>query len=293
MILVKNLRKYYGKTRGIEDISFSISPGEIYGLIGPNGAGKTTTIRVLTGFLRHDTGEAQIGEFSIPRELGRVKNRLGYLPGEVNYYPALRVKQFLEYNRSFYPFLDPQVEQQLAEELQLDTSKRFKELSMGNKKKVGIYQALVHQPDFLVLDEPTNGLDPLLQQTLYSLLERQRAKGCTILFSSHNLAEVERICDRVGIVRKGKIVLEASIEQLKKWSRRLVTVWDLHPIAPLQKEFDLVVQSGKQVVFSLPPEKIKTFLGRLAQCHFSDLSIRQPTLEETFMEYYREGGPQE
>ncbi|MBZ4649955.1 MULTISPECIES: ABC transporter ATP-binding protein [Thermosipho] len=174
MIKVKNLKKYYGKNVGIEDVSFEVKEGEIVGLIGPNGAGKTTTIRILTGFLTPDNGEAYIDNKKMPFEIDKVKKNIGYIPGEVNFYGDMKIKDFLKFNRAFYQNIDQDYEKYIIKTLGIDLNKKFKELSLGNKKKIAILQALVHKPKYLILDEPTSGLDPLVQQKFYALLEEHK-----------------------------------------------------------------------------------------------------------------------
>jgi ABC-2 type transport system ATP-binding protein len=174
MIKINNLNKYYGKHRGIEDVSFEIKEGELLGLIGPNGAGKTTTIRILTGFLKPDSGEALIDGKKMPYDVDFVKENIGYIPGEVNFYGDMKISEFLEFNRSFYKNIDKEYEKEIIDLLGIEVNKKFKALSLGNKKKVAILQALVHKPKYLILDEPTNGLDPLVQQKFYDLIKRHK-----------------------------------------------------------------------------------------------------------------------
>lgn len=288
MLIAEHLKKYYGKYRGVEDISFTIKPGEIYGLIGPNGAGKTTTIRIILGLLCKDAGIVKIGEHDIPKELNNVKNNIGYLPGEVNFYPDMRIKEFLKFNRNFYPQIENSYENELVEFLNIDTEKKFKELSQGNKKKVGILQALVHKPKYLIMDEPTNGLDPLLQSKLYELLEKEREKGTIILFSSHVLTEVERLCQRVGVIKDGKLIKELAMEDIHKYTRKLVTVYGLKNPEKLS-EYELVNHNRREFTFSINQTELKSFLNDLVNLEFDDLQIRNPTLEESFMEFYAEG----
>ncbi|WP_053001203.1 ABC transporter ATP-binding protein [Kosmotoga pacifica] len=287
MLVAEHLKKYYGKYRGIVDVSFAIKPGEIYGLIGPNGAGKTTTIRIILGLLQKDSGEVKIGNHRIPDDLNVVKPLIGYLPGEVNFYPDMRVKEFLKFNRNFYPEIDKSYEEELIEFLGIDTEKKFKELSQGNKKKVGILQSLVHKPSYIIMDEPTNGLDPLLQSKLYELLERERERGTVILFSSHVLSEVERLCQRVGVIKEGKLIKELSMEDIRKYTKKLVTVSGLSDLRTLSK-YELLEQKGSNFVFSVNRTELKDFLNSLIKLEFDDLQIRNPSLEESFMEFYNQ-----
>ena len=288
MLEIKGLKKYYGKHRGIEQVGFSISKGEVYGLIGPNGAGKTTTIRIIVGLLRADSGEISLDEKEIPKHLPSLMHRIGYLPGEINLYSGMRVSRFLKYNSHFYKNYDHSYASELCDYLDLDIKKRFKELSLGNRKKVGIIQALVHKPDILILDEPTNGLDPLLQKNLYRLVEKERKRGCAILFSSHNLSEVERLSDRVGIIKNGVLIKEMAINELSQYSTKVITVYDLKDGEKL-KPFEPEKALNGAVVFQIKKANLKPFLNLLNQADFHDVQIRNPTLEEQFMAFYTKG----
>ncbi|MFW6263076.1 MAG: ABC transporter ATP-binding protein [Thermotogota bacterium] len=288
MLEVKGLKKYYGKHRGIERVGFNINKGEIYGLIGPNGAGKTTTIRIILGLLSADEGEIFVDSKALPKHLNSMKHRIGYLPGEINLYPGMRVSRFLEYNSQFYKHYSKKYEKDLCEYLDLNKKKRVKELSQGNRKKVGIIQALVHQPDLLILDEPTNGLDPLLQKKLYELVEKERDRGCAILFSSHNLIEVERLSNRVGIIKDGILIEEMSINELSSFTNKMITVYDLKDAEKLQ-QFERKKFSSGADIFQIKRSQLKEFLTALNQSEYSDIEIRNPTLEETFMAFYNRG----
>jgi ABC-2 type transport system ATP-binding protein len=289
MIEVNKLRKFYGKYRGVIDVGFKIPKGEIYGLIGPNGAGKTTTIRVMLGLLKYDSGSIKIDGYDIPKQLNKIKGDIGYLPGEVNLYGSMKVSEFLKYNRNFYKNIDINYENELCDFLELDKNRKFKELSMGNKKKVGIVQALVHKPKFLILDEPTNGLDPLFQKKLYELVEKERDNGRAILFSSHNLMEVERLSKRVGIIKDGVLVEEMSISELTRYAKKLVTIYKLSDLKPLYK-FEHSYKNNGKTTFTIQRKELKEFLSILNTLDYKDMEIRNPSLEETFMGYYTKGG---
>jgi len=291
MIVADRLKKYYGKNCGVENVSFSIAPGEIYGLIGPNGAGKTTTIRIILGLLKMDSGSVSIGGVGVPEDLEKVKSSIGYLPGEVNFYGEMRVKEFLKFNRGFYSQDLQESEDELVEYLAIDREKKFKELSQGNKKKVGILQALVHHPKYLILDEPTNGLDPLLQNKLYQLLERERNGGATILFSSHVLSEVERLCQRVGVVRNGELVKELSMEDVREIAVRKITVTGYKDLSSLDG-YNSTYSDESSRVYSVRNSELNGFLKKLTALEYTDVEIKRPPLEETFMEIYG-GGEQE
>ena len=288
MITVSNLKKFYGKYRGVINVNFKIPEGEIYGLIGPNGAGKTTTIRIILGLLKQDSGRVLINEHEVPSQLNEIKKDIGYLPGEVNLYGNMKVSEFLKYNRKFYKTIDLEYEDELCEFLELDKSRKFKELSMGNKKKVGIVQALVHKPKVLILDEPTNGLDPLLQKKLYELVERERDNGRAILFSSHNLMEVERLSKRVGIIKDGTLVEEMTISELTKYAKKQIIVYHLSNREPLSK-FKHDLKNNGKISYTIQRNQLKEFMTILNTLDYKDMEIRNPSLEETFMGYYKEG----
>lgn len=285
VIVVKNLRKYYGKHRGVEDLSFEIHPGEIYGLIGPNGAGKTTAIRSVLGLLRRDAGDVLIADKEIPSQLEEVKPALGYLPGEVNYYGDMRVRDLLSFNRRFYTNVDSIYEAELIEYLDIDIQKKFKELSQGNRKKVGILQSVVHKPDYLIMDEPTNGLDPLLQEKLYQLLSKEKARGVAILFASHVLSEVERLCQRVGVIKRGQLIREFTIDSLREFASKRIAIIGLKSIEAL-KDYELVEKGKDRIVLSVRPSDLQDFLKKLCGMQFDDIEIKSPSLTEAFMKYY-------
>ncbi|MBM7559026.1 ABC transporter ATP-binding protein [Marinitoga litoralis] len=285
MIKINNLKKYYGKHRGIEDVSFEIKEGEILGLIGPNGAGKTTTIRILTGFLKPDSGEALIDGKKMPYEVDFVKENIGYIPGEVNFYGDMKISEFLEFNRSFYKNIDREYEKEIIELLGIEVNKKFKALSLGNKKKVAILQALVHKPKYLILDEPTNGLDPLVQQKFYDLIKRHKEMGAVILFSSHILSEVEKLCDTFAMIKDGSVVKSGSIEGLKDISKKIINVYNLKFIDELNKYKNS--KNKNTYTFDVKNSELKNFLEDLVKTDFSDIEIKNPALEDIFLELYK------
>lgn len=288
IIEVEHLTKYYGKAHGIEDVSFTVEEGEIFGFIGPNGAGKTTTIRTLLGLLFPSRGAARILGKDIFREGPEIRRYIGYLPSEVFFYERMRVRDLLHYAASFYPGDHRQRLRELAEYMELDLDRKVDELSYGNKKKVGIVQGLLHAPKLLFLDEPTLGLDPLMQLKFFELIRREnQGRGVTVFFSSHILSEVQRLCNRVAIIREGRIVEISDIRTLQQKSYKKVTVmaeglnserFDLPGVANLQVE-----NSTVRLYFK---GDINVILKRLADLQVRDVTIEDPTLEEIFMHYY-------
>ena len=216
VIEINHLTKNYGKARGITDITFQVEEGEIFGFIGPNGAGKSTTIRTLLSLIYPTSGSAKIFGMDSVKYAPEIKKQIGYLPSEVFYYDNMKVMDLLKYSASFYKKDCRKRIKELAEIMDLDLTKKMDDLSLGNKKKVGIVQGLLHEPKLLILDEPTSGLDPLMQQKFFELLELENKKGATILFSSHILSEVQKLCNRVAIIKEGKLVTVEKIRTLQE-----------------------------------------------------------------------------
>lgn len=292
VISTKNLSKSYGKSRGIQDLNLTINEGEIFGFIGPNGAGKSTTIRTLLGLIKPTSGSAEIFGLDIVKHGPAIREDVGYLPSEVFYYDNMRVKDLLKYSASFYNKPAKEIENrmlQLAKLLDLDLTKKIDDLSYGNKKKVGIIQGLQHSPKLIILDEPTVGLDPLMQQTFFELLREENKRGATILFSSHILSEVQKLCDRVAIIKEGKLVAVESIESLRKNSHVRVR---LELTAPVNKAWlklkgiSGLKADGPHLSF-LYRGDINAITKLLAQMKLRTAYIEEPALEEIFMHYYQ------
>ncbi|HZG59508.1 MAG TPA: ABC transporter ATP-binding protein [Anoxybacillus sp.] len=288
---IKNLTKTYNKNRGIINLTFSIEEGEIFGFIGPNGAGKSTTIRTLLNFIYPTSGSATIFGKDIIKDSKEIRQNVGYLPSEVHYYDDMKVIDLLKYSAGFYKKFNPKRMKELAERLDLDLHRKIEDLSFGNRKKVGIVQALLHEPKLLILDEPTSGLDPLMQNTFFELLTEEREKGTTIIFSSHILSEVQKMCDRVAIIKEGKLVKVETIENLTKNNLKYITV-TFERAAQMDFELEGIVKkevNGNEMTL-LYSGDIKALLTRLNALSIKDLLIEEPTLEEVFMHYYEKGG---
>jgi len=284
---IRNLTKSYGKNRGIRNLTFSIKEGEIFGFIGPNGAGKSTTIRTLLNFIFPTSGSATIFGMDIIRQSKEIRQNVGYLPSEVHYYDDMKVIDLLQYSSSFYKQYKPERMRELAERLQLDLNRKIEDLSFGNRKKVGIVQALLHEPKLLILDEPTSGLDPLMQNTFFEMLREERNKGTTIFFSSHILSEVQKMCDRVAIIKEGELVQVETIENLTKNNLKKITI-SLESPEPIDINLKGILseeQTGKEVKL-LYNGDMKALLNQLYTMPIQDLLIEEPTLEEIFMHYY-------
>jgi ABC-2 type transport system ATP-binding protein len=287
IIEVANLTKFYGKSRGIVDVSFNEEEGEIFGFIGPNGAGKSTTIRLLLSLIHPTSGSARVFGKDVTRLGPEIRRDIGYLPSEVFYYEGMKVIDLLKYSASFYPVDCIQRMKDLSELMELELNRRISDLSYGNKKKVGIVQGLLHSPKLLLLDEPTAGLDPLMQRKFFNLIRQENARGVTVFFSSHILGEVQRLCSRVAIIREGKIVEISDIRSLQQnnYKKVRITADGLDPAA-----FELPgvtnIQSDNGTLSFFFKGDINAVLQKLGAIQVADISIEEPTLEEIFMHYY-------
>jgi ABC-2 type transport system ATP-binding protein len=288
VIEIKNLTKTYGKARGISDISFNVEGGEIFGFIGPNGAGKSTTIRTLLSLIYPTSGRATIFGKDTVQFAPEIKKEIGYLPSEVFYYDNMKVKDLLNYSASFYKKDCSKRIKELAEIMDLDLNKKIDDLSLGNKKKVGIVQGLLHEPKLIILDEPTSGLDPLMQQKFFELLEEENRKGATILFSSHILTEVQRLCNRVAIIKEGKIVTVEKISTLKENTYKKFKIETKSTLDPDYFNLEGVnkLEVKADLTSFLFKGNINEVMRKIADIEISNLWIEEPDLEEIFMHYY-------
>lgn len=287
-----NLTKYYGKDKGIENVNLSIDEGEIFGFIGPNGAGKSTTIRTLLGLIKPTSGSATIFGKDIIAEGPSIRHDIGYLPSEVFYYDNMRVIDLLRYSASFYkkPRVDMDMRiKKLAGLLDLDLTRKIDDLSYGNKKKVGIVQGLLHSPKLIILDEPTGGLDPLMQQTFFDLLKSENQRGATILFSSHILSEVQKMCDRVAIIKEGELIKVEKMADLRgnNYIRcRLELAAPINPKLLQIKGVSNLQHQGNAVSF-LYRGDVNTITRLLGGVKLKSAWLEEPELEEIFMHYYQ------
>lgn len=285
-IEVIKLKKYYGKTRGVEDVSFSLDKGEVFGFIGPNGAGKSTTIRSMLNLINKTGGSVLIKGRAYQTNDVQLKKIIGYLPSEVYLYDDLTVKAILDYHERFHGAGTHEKRARLVQLLELDESKKIEDLSLGNKKKVGIVLALAHDPEIIILDEPTSGLDPIMQQTFYRIIREEKARGKTIIYSTHILGEVSKICDKVGIIKDGILIKTDSVENLTKNSFSIVTVTSPEKDRILEELSAETISSEEDTVkfkTELPAERL---IGSLAKYRLDKILIEEPTIEELFMHYY-------
>jgi ABC-2 type transport system ATP-binding protein len=287
VIEVSHLTKYYGKSRGIVDVTFEEEEGEIFGFIGPNGAGKSTTIRLLLSLIHPTSGSARVFGKDVTRHGPEIRRDIGYLPSEVFYYEGMKVIDLLKYSASFYGRDCSQRMHELSELMELEMDRRISDLSYGNKKKVGIVQGLLHSPKLLFLDEPTAGLDPLMQRKFFDLIRRENDRGVTVFFSSHILGEVQRLCTRVGIIREGRIVEISDIRTLQKNNYKKVRVTgEKLKAASFQMSGVTNLQSEDGALSFFFKGDINAVLQKIAGTRVSDVTIEEPTLEEIFMHYY-------
>ena len=288
MILrVVQLCKNYGKTKGIEDLSLELNDGEIFGLIGPNGAGKSTTIRSIMNMINKSYGEVYFNDQLLDKNNIEAKKLIGYLPSEVFLYEDMSVKQMLDYHASFFKEDLSERRKELVKLLNVDEKKKIEDLSLGNLKKVGIILALMHNPKLLILDEPSSGLDPIMQQTFYELLLQEKAKGTTIIYSTHILSEVSKICDRVGIIKDSHLVKIEDVDSLNNNRLTFIKITSADN-EKIKEALDLeTYELGKNTIRFKYDKDVNSLLRVLTNFNIDRILIEEPTIEEIFMHYYR------
>jgi len=293
-IRASKLSKDYGLGRGLFELDLEVAPQEMFGFLGPNGAGKSTTIRCLMGLIRPTAGSAQIFGLDCLHDSVAVKRKVGYVPGEMPQFGSLRGSEVVAYLGGLRGGADPKVVRALAERFNLDLSRRYREYSSGNKQKLGIVLAFMHRPQLLILDEPTIGLDPLNQQEFYKLLHEAEDAGATVFLSSHILSEVERACDRVGIIRSGRLVRVALLEELHHIRLHHVEL----EFAPESEVPAAAIRSAAgvedvavndHVVTCVVRGSFEALLKAIDGATVTNLVSHEPSLEEIFLTYYREG----
>ncbi len=283
-IETSGLTKSYGRARGIVDVDLSVEEGDFFGFIGPNGAGKSTTIRTLLGLIAPSGGSARVLGCDIVTGRREILAQVGYLPSETAFYRGMRVRDVLRLSAKLR-HMDCSAEAgRLCERLELDPSRRVEELSLGNRKKVGIVCALQHSPRLYILDEPTSGLDPLMQREFFALLEERCRGGATVFLSSHVLSEVQRHCRHAAVIREGRLLVMDSVEKLGHTDARRVTLRGVHELPPLPELRD--ARAGQDGVTFLYGGDMPTLLGTLAGLPVTDVTITEPDLEEVFLHYY-------
>lgn len=287
-IEIHNLTKFYGKSRGIMDVSFDVEEGEIFGFIGPNGAGKSTTIRSLLALIYPTSGSASIFGMDCIKDAPEIAKRVGYLPSEVFYYDGMKVRDLLNYSASFYKKDCRKKIQELSGRLDLDMNRKIDDLSLGNKKKVGIVQGLLHSPDLIILDEPTLGLDPLMQQLFFELILEENKRGATVLMSSHILNEVQRVCSRVAIIKEGRIIKLEKISTLKETSYKRFKIETVEKLPEdafrMEGVSDLVIADNTYSF--IYRGDINLIVSKIASWKLVNIWADEPDLEEIFLHYY-------
>lgn len=283
-----NLTKYYGKARGIVDLNLTVPEGAFYGFIGPNGAGKSTTIRTLLGLISPSSGSARVFGKDVVKEKNSVLQGIGYLPSEAVFYRGMKVGDVLSFSAKMRKADCKQEAKRLCERLQLDVNRKVDELSFGNRKKVAIVCALQHNPDLLILDEPTGGLDPLMQKEFFDILRERNKAGTTVFLSSHVLSEIRRNCQTAAIIRAGRIIACDSVDALSRTNAKRVAVSGSIGVESLVGVRDL--KKTDEGVSFLYGGDMKALLMCLESGSVTDFTVSEPDLEEIFMHYYSDGG---
>ena len=290
-IETSGLTKFYGTSPGIIDLDLRVDEGEVFGFIGPNGAGKSTSIRVLLSFLFPTRGSGTILGLDIIKDSMEIRRRTGYLPGDLSMYDTMTAREFLSYFANLRKVDTTREMVSLAERFELDLDRRIKDFSTGNRQKVGVVNAFMHQPELLILDEPTAGLDPLMQQEFQTLINEVRAEGRTVFLSSHILPEVDRIADRVGIVRENRLVAVDSVEAFKAKARSTVTIQFAEPVdgsgfANLDGVRSIESRNGGSALAVTVSGSLDAVVKQAATHDVVSISSRDSELEEVFLSYY-------
>jgi ABC-2 type transport system ATP-binding protein len=295
IIEVEHLTKKYGSKRGITDVSFSVEEGEAFGFLGPNGAGKTTTMRLLMALLRSDAGSARIAGLDCWQQAVEIKRLIGYVPGEPSFDPGMTGGQILAYFAHLRGSVDQVYLKQLIQRLEFDPSRKFRQYSTGNKRKLVLIQAFMHRPKVLFLDEPTNGLDPLNQQEFARLVQEAQVQGCTVFLSSHILSEVEQLCTRVGIIREGQIVRVGGVNEVKDIKRHVLTITftTVVPVAAFEQLEGVSRVEALADGHTLQVEirgQADPVVKAAAAFPVLSVSSHEPSLEDIFLRFYEGDG---
>lgn len=284
---IKNLTKSYGKSRGVIDVNLEIEKGTIYGFIGPNGAGKSTTIKCIMNLINKNSGEVFVDGKLFLKKNNELKNKIGYLPSEIHLYDELKVKEMIKYSESFYKKDCSKRVSELVNKLDIDTNKKIEELSLGNLKKVGIVLALMHEPEIVIMDEASSGLDPLMQEAFYEILLEEKKKGTTIFFSSHILSEIKRICDKVAIIKEGKIINiddMNNIEDSDVVRIKITSDYNKDIVKELKLSEDSIKNETLEFIYK---DDINNLMKILSKYNIKKLLIEELDIEEIFIHYYK------
>lgn len=286
VIKVSSLTKYYGKHRGVEDLTLHVNKGEIYGFIGPNGAGKSTTIRAMVGLLKPTKGSVEIFGLSVKEHQTEILKRIGYMPSETTFYSGMKVSEAIRFSAGLYGKDCREEAGRLCERLKLDARKKVEELSLGNRKKVGIVCAFQHDADLYILDEPTSGLDPLMQKEFFELVQEKSRSGAAVFLSSHILSEIRRYCHRAAIVKDGRLIVEDDVETICNTSAKRINIQGVESVPGIEMKD---VARGEGSVSFLYNGRMLELIRALNGLPIEDLTITEPDLEEAFLHFY-EGG---
>lgn len=276
MIEITDLTKTYGKHRGVENVLFSVKKGEIFGFLGPNGAGKSTTIRSMLGLIRYDKGQIHICGLDAQRDKEKILQRVGYMPSEAWFYPGMTIREVLKLSADVRKMDCNKEAGMLCERLQIDAKRKISELSLGNRKKVSIVCAMQHKPELFVFDEPTSGLDPLMQNVFFELIKEYVEQGATCMLSTHVLSEVRNHCDRVAIMREGKLIVTDTVEHLLTSKTKRIKM----------------IRDGESLDF-IYKDDLNNLYKELKDHNIEDILIEEPSIEEVFMHYYEKGEDQD
>jgi ABC-2 type transport system ATP-binding protein len=291
VIQTTNLTKFYGKSRGIENVNINVNKGDIYGFLGPNGSGKSTTIRTLLDLIRPTGGSASIFGLDCQKDAVAVKKRIGYVPGDVSLYGFMTAEKFMAYFGGVRGRYDAATAKKYADRFDIRLDRKLKEYSKGNRQKIALIQAFINNPELVIMDEPTSGLDPLIQQTFLDLLMEEAANGRTIFMSSHVLFEVEKACNRVAIIKDGNIVAQEKVEDLQKKSGRLIDVKFNEQVDPDTFKMEGVSRIAKHngSIRMTVSGNVRNVLKEIASHDVAEISIHQMSLEDIFLQYYSGG----
>ena len=272
-IEIQNLTKNYGKHRGVENVSFSVREGEIFGFLGPNGAGKSTTIRSMLGLIKYDQGQIRINGLDAKKDKEKILRDVGYMPSEAWFYSGMEVRDVLKFSADVRQTDCKEEAEKLCERLEINVKRKISELSLGNRKKVSIVCAMQHKPKLFVFDEPTSGLDPLMQNVFFELVKEYVDEGATCLLSTHVLSEVRNYCDRVAILKEGRLIVTDTVE---------------HLLASKSKRIKMI-RDGQRLDF-IYKDDLNNLYKELMGHDIEDILIEEPSIEEVFMHYYEKEG---
>ena len=285
IVEIKNLSKNYGKIKAVKKLSLDLYEGEIFGFIGPNGAGKSTTIRCIMNLLNKTEGKVLIEGKEFLKNNIEIQKNIGYLPSEVNLYEEYTAGEMLDFHESFYENVHEN-RKKLVKKLNLDESKKIEDLSFGNLKKLGIILALMHEPKILILDEATSGLDPIMQNVFFELLKEEKEKGTTIFYSTHILSEVSKICDRVGIIKEGKLIKIEDVKEIKNKNLTNITI-ESNDVLKIKEQLNLDCEVIDNKIIFKNEDNFNNLLKKLIKYDIKKILIEEPTLEDIFYHYYK------